>query len=1261
DIDNPGGPEARAQTERLNRELEPEIETVRNTDAAEAGKLQGRFKPDGVEDVVEGWNFVRNMRSVPQPQRLASWLKAFGGVKDDGGDVLQQLGGTGRSRPGLINKNGSTLDDATLRAWEAGFFDKAERPTIQDFLDLLDEDLNGKPVVRIADREIADQLAEAEGVRRHLDRLGVSGARTEDELRRLLSQSAGTDRSGAGGREGADTRGPGKGAEGAADDQAPAGRTEEGAGRPGEEPKPTVREQPRAAEEGRGGEPRDAEAELAPAKRDEPPIAVGKRAEEGAAPQKAEPDGARATERKPVAEAPPVKPEPAPAAAAKPDEGGSTALNVVNEVQAAIDEAMRVRRDATGRTLDTLITDYGEDLMLARRLGQVRDLAKYIDELDAARPDILGDVEMSDIAAIIGAKSDAATRSEAFKAIKEWAQIKDAIQPQLAQDLKTFVDKWETLDASGEKLARSAFARQFGVGLTFGDRIKRSIARFGDAIQRRMDETTARNAAARKKARERNEGGRAAVDLGDTIARRAFDFQVGTGRPATVRPEVVAAGREALAEMEDLLPTGARMGVLTRVEPAEDDQVKLFVTTPSGQVFSLIGAWSRYRAQRGTVAPDGSIVLFRFDLGGNFRKSLQGDALHEIAHVVFPKALNDIQRTALVDHAASLRVMDMPWNEFAQKIGREDLIGKRGTITLRTLYERLYGGSPNRNALVAEEGATHMVELAHHGALTPEQLAPIADILDKIFTPQRGERAAGKPQGKPAATPQRRAFDELGFYSQALEAAKGLKQAKGTPEQMRAQLRKAGVKEAEIAATKLDEFLASAGKSVTQAAIVKHLEENRVTVQETAYGRGRSGLSEEETLARLEDISSERQRIENRVGPALEDASPEDMARLDALDAETAALRGNTKWASYSIDKRNPTYRETVLHLPPDKRLEAVRQRLDEILEQKNAILDISDRNRRKASDNEDYRRLGAEQSRLVAERDRLSGSNFRSGHWDEPNVVAHVRSSLQKDASGRPVFVLDELQSDWGQKIREGGTRDEAKIAELRQRIGALREEAADRQEAVMEASLSLDHLGFYRAGQALSAIRRSDWRSRFDVRPEDEPAAAVMERFAGLQTEIRRIEAELTTAEAPAPGHPLVGTTDQWVATALRRVVRSAAEAGADKIAIVPGKVQSRRFDIVQHVDGLRYAEGGGDLWAKQNGEWSRLQSGVKRSDLPQHIGKEMSDALLQTERGADGIYTIDNLKSVEIGGSGMKATYDQIYPQPNVRRQRLPRLPA
>ena len=40
--------------------------------------------------------------------------------------------------------------------------------------------------------------------------------------------------------------------------------------------------------------------------------------------------------------------------------------------------------------------------------------------------------------------------------------------------------------------------------------------------------------------------------------------------------------------------------------------------------------------------------------------------------------------------------------------------------------------------------------------------------------------------------------------------------------------------------------------------------------------------------------------------------------------------------------------------------------------------------------------------------------TGFRSGHWDEPNVVAHTRVNDRVDSNGKPGLFAEELQSDW-------------------------------------------------------------------------------------------------------------------------------------------------------------------------------------------------------------------------------------------------------
>lgn len=74
---------------------------------------------------------------------LSEWIRSAGGLKDDGGDV-RALGGGGKDQKLVNNKSGMSLDDAALRAQEAGYFPDSEgRPDIKEFLDTLHGDAQG--------------------------------------------------------------------------------------------------------------------------------------------------------------------------------------------------------------------------------------------------------------------------------------------------------------------------------------------------------------------------------------------------------------------------------------------------------------------------------------------------------------------------------------------------------------------------------------------------------------------------------------------------------------------------------------------------------------------------------------------------------------------------------------------------------------------------------------------------------------------------------------------------------------------------------------------------------------------------------------------------------------------------------------------------------------------------------------------------------------------------------------------------------------
>lgn len=106
----------------------------------------------------------------PEPERLASFLRRMGGIRDDGGDIRHTLGGA-KYRPGLVNQNGMSLDEAARLAWDHGYLSGAERPEINALLDALSDDLGVTPRYSEHDIDAVRALQEAHRANEEIVRL----------------------------------------------------------------------------------------------------------------------------------------------------------------------------------------------------------------------------------------------------------------------------------------------------------------------------------------------------------------------------------------------------------------------------------------------------------------------------------------------------------------------------------------------------------------------------------------------------------------------------------------------------------------------------------------------------------------------------------------------------------------------------------------------------------------------------------------------------------------------------------------------------------------------------------------------------------------------------------------------------------------------------------------------------------------------------------------------------------------------------------
>ena len=366
--------------------------------------------------------------------------------------------------------------------------------------------------------------------------------------------------------------------------------------------------------------------------------------------------------------------------------------------------------------------------------------------------------------------------------------------------------------------------------------------------------------------------------------------------------------------------------------------------------------------------------------------------------------------------------------------------------------------------------------------------------------------ALGSGMARTGETAATKAVDPQGFYSGLDEALKGFKPTDSVTAET---LAKRGVKKAEIEARGMSGLLAD-GKSARVSDLQKMAGENRVDVREVIY--------------------APRKR-------------------------EPRAVE-NSKWHNYSLDLENPTYRETVLHLPASRSIEDFAASTGQTI-------------------------TPANRSIIEASYGMDSAKDFRSGHWSEPNVIAHARTSIQKDAQGKDVFVVNELQSDWGQKIRDGGALDQTKIAAARQRLGeqsetlqALSAQAEDLTRAVRARVGDEPFLKAAANGQPMADWMGQLYFVRVNGTAEEKAlATSLRDKLKPLDDSKRLLEAELRTMETSAPGHPLVNTTDQWVNTSLRRMIAQAVESGSDQIAIPSGET-IKSFGMGGKEDGIKYA---------------------------------------------------------------------------------------
>lgn len=467
------------------------------------------------------------------------------------------------------------------------------------------------------------------------------------------------------------------------------------------------------------------------------------------------------------------------------------------------------------------------------------------------------------------------------------------------------------------------------------------------------------------------------------------------------------------------------------------------------------------------------------------------------------------------------------------------------------------------------------------------------------------------------------------FYSALTKTIEQKMGGKGQPDEIMKFIKaQSGIRPEEIEWTGLEKFLESkkeGGKPVTKAEVLDHLKSQDIKVDEVLRGPRQTGK-------KVQDVSSDNDTEWERVnsGPSGQEkwtrrfkerrfiitkvdeddwrvfeggdiksyASSLEEAKLYVVNGNWGERPGSempTKWESYTLPG-GKDYRELELTLPEDyyKAKYKPDQTPIEIkdgeppyrVHERDQYYFLQERNEATGQWHDMPRESRYTTARYAEERlapllqengwgEADTGPLLEpfeyGGHFPEKNVLAFTRFKERKTRDGKRVLFIEEIQSDWFQKMRDEG----AITPDLKKRLdnvqNAVTGTVARMRKTIEEYLVNIENNAtrYQSSGQAGTVVSHTlagddegTIGAATDI-PEDIVKKAVelipkddWQRVRDLQ---EKLEEMRETLKGGAPDAPF---KDTWHEMVLKRLVRFAAEEGFDSISWADGATHFERW---------------------------------------------------------------------------------------------------
>ena len=603
----------------------------------------------------------------------------------------------------------------------------------------------------------------------------------------------------------------------------------------------------------------------------------------------------------------------------------------------------------------------------------------------------------------------------------------------------------------------------------------------------------------------------------------------------------------------------------------------------------------------------------------------------------------------------------IPYDYLRSPTMSELVTGKKESGTFLPTSEDIEKRLPFKSDTPVSRAATGAGQIAGGFYTGPGSPFKLIGAIPAAVKHGAEEFAKASAMGVPhVVAPGKKSLKAGPFYSSLDEAAEALGRNKGTGKEFMTELRKQpGVKKAEIEDRKLaeieaapkmtkQEFLAMLGdrppaqleekvlgqREPFDAKRLAQLEKEynslkQHPIDDPSFGEEKyneliklMNIRDQSTVDTLyqaaEQATRSAQRAQKQGAKLTADKYFREAeflnTRAEKLDLQDLGQSDPPKYGNYQMPGGS-NYREVLLKLP-----ESERQMKFEVFDPRTQKA-VPFETREEAVS---FAKQDPTQSSVVAEVD-ISKPNYKSSHWEDPNVLAHMRVSDRTGPNGEKILHVEEIQSDWHQEGRKKGY--------------------GPKTEKTVEAYYETKNgqripVGFGKTKEEAEANIDVGWKNLVDIKYE------TIERKIG-------------------EGVPDAPFKKNWHELATKKAMDMAVEGGYDKVVITPGSEQSKRFRLSNVVDEInvvnRTHAGTGEktrqvaldttdgrslrLGVDNNGVVDNVSapeiSNFMGKSLDEIVGKDIANKIM-----SGGTQTISG-EGLQVGGEGMKGFYDQILP--------------